>query len=174
LLAAAALALLLSARPFFAGSAEDRHLARSTNQLRAEAENANRLLAAYIEDRTAPGEAIYVHGNGTSRAPVYFYADRAPSARHFFATLLHDRWDGPAGRETIAALEASPPAYFVDATVRTYAYPSGGGREQTPPELRALLAERYELEGRVAFADVYRLRNPGPGGAVSSGGAGTP
>ena len=154
----ALLNVALALGPYAASTAEARHLARSTNEERAGAENGNRQLAAYLAERTTADETLYIHGAGTMRAPVYFYADRAPAARYFYATALRTG-DGTRARETFAALRDRPPRYILDASVVEYPYATKGGSDAPPQQLRRLLDERYDFVGTIQRTDVYRLRS---------------
>ncbi|MDA1061519.1 MAG: glycosyltransferase family 39 protein [Chloroflexi bacterium] len=147
----------LGLTPYVASTAEARHLSRSTNEQRAEGENLNRQLAAYLSERTTPEETLHIHGGGTMRAPVYFYADRRPATRYFYATALRTG-DGSRADEALATLRAEPPRYIVDASVVEYRYAIQGGSDAPPPGLRQLLDERYHFVGTIHRADVYRLR----------------
>jgi 4-amino-4-deoxy-L-arabinose transferase-like glycosyltransferase len=100
----------------------------------------------YIADRSQPGDEIFNYGR---ESQVYFYAGRNPSTPYFYYRPF--RLDESTLQETVSELRASPPAWIVDTS-------AGDEWDLYPPELFALLMERYVYEGRVEFADLYRLR----------------
>jgi hypothetical protein len=125
-----------------------RHVAKFTEP-QSEWESDSLDLAAYIRAETAPGDTIFNLGRETQ---LYFYADRRPASR-----FLYDRpfWlDPPALDEAIAELKQARPALIIDSLQPPmFARPSFH-----PPAIRELLAGDYEFVGRVAFANVYRLK----------------
>ena len=169
LAAAAALAAALSAPAYLAASPADRHLARSLSERAsfARRDNASIEVGAYVAERTAPGDTIYVHGY---ESPIYFYAGRHPAVRYFYHGPLMVRHEGAAMAETIAALRLARPAFIVDGLWQTAEDSDWhlGDRldaweafDPHPPQLMALLAEHYQYVGRLHFADLYRLKDGG-------------
>lgn len=111
-------------------------------------EKASRALGAYIAERSDPDDTIFNLG----REPqIYFYADRRPAVQYFYDWAY--QYDPATVSPTIEALRRERPVYIVDSVQPPLFEPA-----QRPPAFQRLLEENYEYEGRVYFADVYRLK----------------
>jgi 4-amino-4-deoxy-L-arabinose transferase-like glycosyltransferase len=111
------------------------------------AENSE-LLGAYIAARTSPGDTIFNLGR---ESQIYFYADRRPAARYFYDYVYE--YDEETVRVTVEELRAERPVYVIDSMQPPLFPPA-----HRPAAFEELLDEEYVYEGRVYFADVYRLR----------------
>jgi 4-amino-4-deoxy-L-arabinose transferase-like glycosyltransferase len=111
------------------------------------AENSE-LLGAYIADRTSPEDTIFNLGR---ESQVYFYADRRPASRYFY-DYVYD-YDEETVLVTVNALRVDKPVYVID-TMQPPLFP----QTHRPAAFDKLLEEEYVYEGRVYFADVYRLK----------------
>ena len=156
LLAAVVLALSASIAVYLEPNAAARHEAKFP-EVQAHEETQGPAIGAYLAARTTPDKRIYNFGRDSQ---LYFYAGRQPAARFFYDRPF---WlDPPTLEETLASLSAAPPAYIVDTAQIEEPKPALGitaeldGRYY-PPAFAALLAERYRYEGRVQYAEVYRL-----------------
>jgi hypothetical protein len=115
--------------------------------------------ARFIRERTGPADTVVVWGNN---ALITFLSGRANCTRFVFAMPL--TLGGPRSpraayrREYLNEIREKQPAYVVVGLPH-----SSGDKEAVLkefPELEALLHERYSLEVRIGFLDLYR-RNPG-------------
>jgi 4-amino-4-deoxy-L-arabinose transferase-like glycosyltransferase len=107
-------------------------------------------LGAYLKDRTGPNDLIFNYGR---ESQVYFYADRQPAIPYFYDWYVHYEDDGM--EKVMTGLKESPPVYFVDSN-QAPLFPDWEAAH--PAELREFLDENYDYAGRIAFADVYRLK----------------
>jgi len=111
------------------------------------AENSE-LLGAYIAARTSPQDTIFNLGR---ESQIYFYADRRPAVRYFYDYVY--AYDEESVRVTIDALRAEKPVYVIDSMQPPLFEPA-----QQPAAFQQLLDEEYEYEGRLYFANLYRLK----------------
>jgi len=105
-------------------------------------------LGAYIAARAGPDDTIFNLGR---ESQVYFYADRRPAVRYFYDYVYE--YDEATVRITIDALRAEKPVYIIDSIQPPLYEPA-----QRPAEFERLLEEEYHYEGRVRFAELYRLK----------------
>lgn len=114
----------------------------------------NVALGEYLRANTQEGDRIHVHGASTSRAPVYFYADREPAVRYFFGRGLRVR----PGELTalIEELHVAPPRFIVDTFGPDFRYNVSDDLDARPEAFLVVLEEQYEFIGTMHFADVYR------------------
>ena len=118
----------------------------------------NVALGAYLRAHTRKDDRIHVHGASTSRAPVYFYANREPAARYFFGRGLRVR---PVELDVlIEELRIVRPRFIVDTFGPDYRYNVTDDFDARPEAFLALLDEHYETVGTMYFADVYRRLEP--------------
>jgi 4-amino-4-deoxy-L-arabinose transferase-like glycosyltransferase len=111
-------------------------------------EEASREIGVYIAQRTTPEDTIFNLG----REPqIYFYADRRPAVQYFYDWAY--QYDETTISVTIEALRRERPAYIIDSIQPPLFEPG-----QRPPAFQKLLDDEYEYEGRLYFADLYRLR----------------
>jgi 4-amino-4-deoxy-L-arabinose transferase-like glycosyltransferase len=117
-------------------------------------ERDSRLVGLYIKARTTPEDRIFNFGR---EAQIYFHADRDPAVRYFADWPFW--WKEETLYETVKALRHERPAYIIDTALpplfEDYA-------KYHPPVLMNLLREEYVYEGRVLFADIYRLKTHEP------------
>ena len=106
-------------------------------------------LAAYIEERTEPGDTIFNLGR---EAQIYFYADRQPPGRYFYDWAVN--YDERNLATVIADLEEARPKYIVDSALMPLFEDYD---ESHPPQLMEFIEGNYDYVGRIYFADVYRL-----------------
>ena len=154
--AMSALALTVTIPPYLADSPDQRHEARSFRQETTDRENANAAIGAHLASRSDETDRIFVQGGATSGAPIYVYADRDPASRYFYHFSVRIAARPEAAIQTVGDLQSDPPLYIVDGTQRALItnFP-----ERIPQAFWELLDERYEYEGRVEYADIYRLRD---------------
>jgi 4-amino-4-deoxy-L-arabinose transferase-like glycosyltransferase len=107
-------------------------------------------LGAYIKQRTDEDDLIFNYGR---ESQIYFYADRSPAITYFYDWVLE--FDEALFPEVLAGLEASQPVYFIDSVQAPL---FDDWQAAHPQELRDFLAEHYDFQGRIFFADVYRLK----------------
>lgn len=113
--------------------------------------DASQQLGAYIEERTQADDTIFNFGR---ESQLYFYSDRQPAVRYFYDwALWYDENNLPA---TMTALRESMPVYIIDTAQRPL---FDDWRKVHPPEVEQFISQNYEYEGRIYFADVYRLRD---------------
>jgi hypothetical protein len=135
---------------YLAPEAAEKRVAETTLEHK-QWEDDSEALAVYIGDRTGPDDTIFNFGR---EAQIYFYAQRRPAVRYFADWPYW--WDESTLSETIEALRQTKPAYIIDSAqpplFEDYA-------QYHPQALRAFLAENYEYEGKLYFADIYRLKD---------------
>ncbi|MDA1061407.1 MAG: glycosyltransferase family 39 protein [Chloroflexi bacterium] len=185
--AAAAMITVLSVAAnlpaYLAPTADEQHVERMMVEQQALREIASRDIGHYIAEQTQPGDTIYVHG---WESGIYSYAGRLPAARYFYDLVIYVRRDQNPLAEVVGDLREHRPAFIVDSTAELkdtewemWEKPDAWkGVDMHPPEWQALLAERYEYVGRMAFAEIYRLKGHDPVrdgalGAAFDGGTGT-
>ncbi len=111
-------------------------------------EESSRALGRYIAERTVPEDTIFNLGR---ESQIYFYADRRPAVTYFYDWAY--QYDDTTLPATMAALREARPVYIIDSLQPPLFQP-----EQRPAVVQQFLAEDYDYEGRVYFADVYRLK----------------
>jgi hypothetical protein len=136
----------------------ERRASLTDEQLRAVWSARDVDLGAYLRANTDEDDRIYVHGRATSRAPVYFYAERAPAARYFYEWPLRLRPDEIV--KLVEELRISRPRFIVDAFNVDYRYVYNDEADVRPQAFLTLLEEEYEYVGTMHFADVYRRIDP--------------
>jgi hypothetical protein len=105
-------------------------------------------IGSWLAARTGTGEPVYNLGRDSA---IYYYAGRQPAA-----AFMYDRpfYLDPSTPATAAAdLRSSAARYIADTTADC----SEG--QPPPPEIAALLAERYEPVATVETATIYQLRD---------------
>jgi len=112
-------------------------------------EESSRALGAHIAERTRPDDTIFNLGR---ESQIYFYADRRPAVQYFYDWAY--QYDERTLAVTVEALEDAKPVYVIDSLQPPLFAPS-----QRPDVIDKFLAQNYEHESRVYFADVYRLRD---------------
>jgi hypothetical protein len=118
----------------------------------------NVALGAYLQAHTHEDDRIHVHGASTSRAPVYFYANREPAARYFFGRGLRVR---PGELDVlIEELRIVRLRFIVNTFGPDYRYNATDDFDARPEAFLSLLREEYEFVGTMYFADVYRHLEP--------------
>lgn len=123
--------------------------------------------ARFIQERTGAADTVVVWGNN---ALVNFLSGRANCTRFVFAMPLTAGGPGSPRaayrREYIREVQKSLPAYIV------VGLPHGSGDKELVlkefPEFEALLHERYYLETRIGFLDLYRRNQKERGNVVPS------
>ncbi len=111
-------------------------------------EEQSRVLGVYIAERTNPDDKVFNLGR---ESQIYFYAQRSPAVTYFYDWAY--QYDERTLAPTIAALEQAKPIYIIDTLQPPLFAP-----EARPPGFSDFLASHYEYEGRLYFADVYRLK----------------
>jgi 4-amino-4-deoxy-L-arabinose transferase-like glycosyltransferase len=130
-------------------TSDGRHTAKTPNDDLAEFETRSEALADYITANTKSEDLIYNLG---FQPELYFYADRrSPTKFYFDRPFAVDR---AYVEEAARDLEAHPPAYIIDSAKYD---PWEPGRYDAAP-IRSFMAERYELVGKIEYADVYKLK----------------
>jgi hypothetical protein len=123
-------------------------------------ENA-RAISAYVRERTAPGESIYVWG---FEPLIYMLADRPSSSRFIHSVPLVTDWSPPAWqREFMAELETNPPAYFIAQHMAGGTWITGHNITYFEyiaqfPALQAFLDANYDHDIDMVGASIYRHR----------------
>jgi hypothetical protein len=125
--------------------------------------DASRKVAAHVQQRTQPGETVYVWGYDPL---IYLLADRPPASRFIYALPLMSDWAPAAWQEEfIAGMRARPPAYFI--TQHNQGGPWITGHSVDPadyiawlPALHEWLRGNYELETTIEDFLVYRRKAP--------------
>jgi hypothetical protein len=107
-------------------------------------------LGEYIKERTEDGDLIFNYGR---ESQIYFYADRAPAIPYFYDWVLN--YDKDSMPEILAGLEETKPVYFIDS-LQAPLFDDWGAAH--PVELRQFLDDNYDFQGRIFFANVYRLK----------------
>jgi hypothetical protein len=109
-------------------------------------EESSRELGAYIAARTQPTDTVFNLG----REPqIYFYSDRRPAVQYFYGRAY--QYDETTVAPTLEALRQS--VYIIESIQPPRFEPA-----QRPAAFQRLLEEEYEYEGRVYFAELYRLK----------------
>ena len=107
-------------------------------------------MAAYLRERTAPGDAIYV---AYDHADYYYLAGRRPAARWLHYRELQRVPGAFAAQVARLADPATAPCYVVAAQAfDRFGFDQDGS-------LRAVVARDYELEATVAGVPLYRARH---------------
>ncbi len=112
-------------------------------------DEASQSLGAYIAERTGPEDTIFNLGR---QSQIYFYADRRPAVQYFYDYAYE--YDETTLPLTLEALRQTKPAYIIDSLQPPLFEPS----QRRPEEVAAFLAQNYQYEGRMFFADVYHLK----------------
>ena len=112
-------------------------------------EESSQALGAYIEARTSPEDTIFNIGR---ESQIYFYADRQPAVQYFYDWAY--QYDERTLPVTMDALRKARPVYIIDSIQEPLFQAS-----QRPQAVEKFLVENYEYEGRVYFADIYRLKS---------------
>lgn len=128
-----------------------------------------RAIAAYLREKTAPEDRVFVWGHYT---PIYYLSERLPGTRYIHTSLHMGDFDTaqiPPGfdlkpyhsridlERTIADLEKYRPAVVVDTAPADVNH-FGKVPLDSFPELDRYIQAHYELEAEPAGARVYRRR----------------
>jgi len=134
---------------YFAGGPTARHAAKEPSDVDAARAPQNQVIGTFLKAHTFPNQTIWNYGRDSQ---IYFYADRSPAVRFFYDRPF---WlDHSTLIETIASLRRARPEYIIDTQ-------PGDAWDYHPPELMALLAQQYDYVGKLAYADLYRLKVAG-------------
>jgi hypothetical protein len=119
------------------------------------------IIAAYVRERTAPGEPIYVWG---FEPLIYLMADRPSPSRFIHSVPLVTDWSPPEWqREFMADLQANPPTYFITQHLAGGTWITGHNLTYfeyiaTFTSLQAWMDANYDHEIDLAGATIYRRR----------------
>ncbi|HUF53653.1 MAG TPA: glycosyltransferase family 39 protein [Dehalococcoidia bacterium] len=111
-------------------------------------------LGAYIKERTSEDDLIFNYGR---ESQIYFYADRSPAIAYFYDWVLE--FDEELFPEVLTELHETKPVYFIDSVQAPL---FDDWQAAHPQGLRDFLGEYYDYQGRIYFADVYRLKTAPP------------
>jgi len=111
-------------------------------------------LGEYIKARSRPDDLIFNYGR---ESQVYFYADRQPAIRYMYDWVL--KYDQDSLDEVMAGLNTTHPVYIIDS-LQAPLFKDWYAAH--PPEFKKFLEGHYDYVGRIAFADVYRLKGYAP------------
>jgi 4-amino-4-deoxy-L-arabinose transferase-like glycosyltransferase len=139
----------VNAEVYVQGSADERHVAKYPLDDRAPWENEGDEFGAWLKARTTPDEKIWNYG---FQSELYFHADRQSPTR-----FLMDRpfWNNDEYvDQALAELNADPPLYVIDSAV----YEGWNGWKNYRFQVREWIEQNYDYEGRMFYADVYRLK----------------
>jgi hypothetical protein len=149
-----------------AGGMKDRHEIERLDQAPGTNETAVRMTAAFLDEKTAPGDSIFLWGFD---AALYAEADRAPASRYFYDAAQRVPFAAPYRAELVADLRAHPPrAIIVSHGDRVPDIAGGDKRDSAEllddfPELNDLLRQGYDPAERFGvFFDVYLAKPQTP------------
>lgn len=127
----------------------ERHIAKYPDDDRAPWENEGPAFGEWIQERTEPEDGIYNLG---FQSELYFYADRYSPTR-----FILDRpfWTNKEYvDEALTELNSNPPVYVIDSAI----YEEWSAQKRYTTEIKDWIVENYEYEGKVFYADVWRLK----------------
>ncbi|WP_437620118.1 glycosyltransferase family 39 protein [Sorangium sp. So ce1151] len=122
---------------------------------------ANRVVAAWLRERVAPGRPVFVWG---FEPVIYDLAERPPATRYLYNVPQRAAWARQEARDALMRdLAARPPAAIVVERRDVFPSVTGDGLDSRDtlggfPALAGLLEERYELAVRIEDFEIYLER----------------
>lgn len=123
---------------------------------------ANREVARFLAERTAPGRTVLVYG---FEPVIYLLSDRAPASRYFYDMAQRVSWGRERSRAALLDDLSRTPAQAIVVVHRDVLPWVTGNDEDSAGSLRSfaglrlLLESRYRLAAQIEDLDVY-LENP--------------
>ncbi len=121
----------------------------------------NRAVAAFVRERTKPGDPIYVWG---FECAIYDMAERPLSSRYIYNVPQRALWSAkPMQARLMSELQAKPPAAIVVELHDVFPMVTGTTDDSAIslfkfPELRAMLERRYDFVTRMGDFDIFMRR----------------
>ncbi|HTE86177.1 MAG TPA: glycosyltransferase family 39 protein [Dehalococcoidia bacterium] len=118
-------------------------------------------VARYINERTRPGDTIYIYGY---EALVYLLAERESASRFFYVFPVISTWTPPEWRaEWVRELNARLPRYLLVQANEGAPWITGLHEDTAryaahDPDLQQLLVAHYDLETTIEDFTIYRRR----------------
>lgn len=145
-----------SAAIYFHDDPGDRHTQKFFDHPRSEWETQSPLLAAWINERTGPGDYIY---NTGFQSEVYFLTG-LPSPTRFLFTYPF-QLDNSFELDAIEDLKANMPKYIFSSELDQPPVDRAAGAYY-PYEMQQFIDRNYDYIGRVYYANVWQLRGTTP------------
>lgn len=139
----------------------------------------NRAVAAFVRERTKPGDPIYVWG---FECAIYDMAERPLSSRYIYNVPQRALWSAkPMQARLMKELQAKPPAAIVVELHDVFPMVTGTADDSAIslfkfPELRAMIERRYDFITRIGDFDIFlrREKDRGPDQEETDGDEGAP
>jgi hypothetical protein len=122
---------------------------------------ASREVARHVQERTGPGDALYVWGYDPL---IYLLADRPSASRFIYSFPLMSGWAPESWQPRfLGELEARPPAFFLVQRYEGARWITGHNIDSGDfipwfPELYDWLADYYVLDTEIEDYQIYRRR----------------